>query len=105
MIAICPAGPPKEMNPNLIQNRNASAKETLRVAWRRSLSRASPASLDRATFGSLLAILSPLDFRGSRLSTSSYIFAHKNHFGGTDRIHSRLSALSGSKFAARRAGM
>src|SRR5258708_169113 len=28
MIAICPAGPPKLMNPSLSQNRNASEKET-----------------------------------------------------------------------------
>jgi hypothetical protein len=26
MIAICPVGPPKEMNPSLSQKRNASAK-------------------------------------------------------------------------------
>src|SRR5262245_21244920 len=60
MIAICPAGPPKEMNPSLTQKRNASAKETLRPGGRRSLSRGSPASLDCAIFGSLLATLSPL---------------------------------------------
>ena len=29
MIAICPAGPPKLMNPSLSQNRNASRK----VGW------------------------------------------------------------------------
>jgi hypothetical protein len=30
MIAICPAGPPKEMKPSLTQKRNASENETLR---------------------------------------------------------------------------
>src|SRR5262245_25131001 len=50
------------MNPSLNQNRKASQKETLRSAGRRSLSRGSPASLDCAIFGSLLAILSPLRF-------------------------------------------
>src|SRR5262245_4249546 len=63
------------MKPSLTQKRNASAKETFRVAWRRLLSRASPSSLDRSTLCSLLAILSPFDFHCSRLSTSSSIFA------------------------------
>src|SRR5262245_12493122 len=58
MIAICPAGPPKEMNPSLTQKRNASAKETLRPLGRRSLSCGSPDSLGCAIFGSLLVILS-----------------------------------------------
>ncbi|HEX8686607.1 MAG TPA: hypothetical protein VF654_08895 [Pyrinomonadaceae bacterium] len=37
MIAICPAGPPNEMNPNLTKKRNASPNDTRDAAGRVSL--------------------------------------------------------------------
>jgi hypothetical protein len=37
--------------------------------------------------------------------SSSSILDYKNHFGGTGRTHSCLSAIIGSTFVARRAGM
>src|SRR5262245_16456999 len=84
MIAICPAGPPKEMNPSLTQKRNASAKETLRPARRRSLTRNSPASLGRAIFGSLLAIFSP--FRQLLILSEKFIKAVKDRNGLRDQL-------------------
>src|SRR5262245_34513641 len=79
MISNCPAGPPKEINPNLTQNRNASAKETLRPLGRRSLSRGSPDSLGCAILGSLLAILSLLGLL--LIPTEYFIKAVKNRNG------------------------
>src|SRR5262245_40213162 len=84
MIAICPAGPPKEMNPSLTQKRNASATETLRPAGRSSLSRASPASLRCAIFGSLLAILCP--FRRLLIPSEQLIKAVKDRDGLRDQL-------------------
>src|SRR5262245_6722367 len=84
MIAICPAGPPKEMNPSLTQKRNASAKETLRPAGRRSLSRGSSASLGRAIFGSLLAILYP--FRLLLIPSEQFIKTVKDRNGLRDQL-------------------
>src|SRR5262245_15499361 len=79
MIAICPTGPPKEMNPSLTQKRKASAKETLRPAGRRSLSRGSAAALGCAIFSSRLAILSP--FRLLLIPSESFIQAVKDRNG------------------------
>src|SRR2546421_11969628 len=46
MIAICPVGPPNEINPSLSQNRNASAKEGLGVLFESPLlCRTGPSSL------------------------------------------------------------
>src|SRR5262249_26974519 len=84
MIAIWPAGPPKDMNPSLTQKRNASAKETLRPARRRSLSRASPAALGCAIFGSLLAMLCP--FRLLLIPSEKFIKAVKDRNGLRDQL-------------------
>src|SRR5215813_3380467 len=84
MIAICPAGPPKEMNPSLTQKRNASAKETLRSARRKSLSRASPAALGCVIFNSLLAILFP--FRLLLIPSEKFIKAVKDRNGLRDQL-------------------
>src|SRR5215813_11440581 len=84
MIAICPAGPPKEMNPSLTQKRNASAKETLRPARWRSLSCGSPAALGCAIFSSLLAILCP--FRLLLIPSEQFIKAVKDRNGLRDQL-------------------
>src|SRR5262245_23392419 len=84
MIAICPAGPPKEMNPSLTQKRNASAKVTLRPARWRSLSRNSPASLGRAIFGALLTIFFP--FRLLLIPSEQLIKAVKDRNGLRDQL-------------------
>src|SRR5262245_65704036 len=84
MIAICPAGPPKEMNPSLTQKRNASAKETPSPAGWRSLSRASPTALGCAIFGSLLAILCP--FRLLLIPSEKFIKAVKDRNGLRDQL-------------------
>src|SRR5262249_1653024 len=84
MIAICPAGPPKEINPSLSQNRNASAKGTLRLAALRSLSCSSPASLNCAIFGSLLAIFSP--FRLLLILSEQFVKAVKDRNGLRDQL-------------------
>src|SRR5262245_10054867 len=72
------------MNPSLTQNRNASAKETLRPAGRRSLSRGSPASLGCAIFSSLLAILCP--FRRLLIPSEKFIKAVKDRNGLRDQL-------------------
>src|SRR5262245_33518922 len=84
MIAICPAGPPKEMNPSLTQKRNASAKETLLLAALRLLSSGSPASLGRAIFSSLPAILCP--FRLLLIPSEQFIKAVKDRNGLRDQL-------------------
>src|SRR5215468_8255116 len=84
MIAICPAAPPKEMNPSLTQKRNASAKETPSPAGRRSLSRDSPAALGCAIFGSLLAILFP--FRLLLIPSERFIQPVKDRNGLRDQL-------------------
>src|SRR5215510_16037981 len=84
MIAICPAGPPKEMNPSLTQKRNASVKETLRPLGRRSLSCGSPDSLCCAILGSLLAILSLLGLL--LIPTEYFIKAVKDRNGLRDQL-------------------
>src|SRR5215813_13043050 len=72
------------MNPSLTQKRNASAKETLRPAGRRSLSRASPAALGCAIFSSLLAILCP--FRLLLIPSEQFIKAVKDRNGLRDQL-------------------
>src|SRR5262245_49343263 len=84
MIEIWPAGPPKEMNPSLTQKRKASAKETLRTARRRSLSRGSTAALGCAIFGSLLAILSP--YRLLWIPSEMFIKSVKDRNGLRDQL-------------------
>src|SRR5262249_22968312 len=72
------------MNPSLTQKRKASAKETLRPARRRSLSRASPAALGCAIFGSLLAILCP--FRLLLIPSEHFIQTVKDRNGLRDQL-------------------
>src|SRR5215212_11306746 len=86
MMAICPAGPPKEMKPSLTQKRRASANETLRRAGPESSSGLPPPMRSPAPFAATRDSLSTgyLLYYGERIIAS---LRHRRQPYGTQGGH------------------